>query len=254
MGEFSKALVLTTPHIRDKGDKGRVHDAQYLMQGHSVFGEGLACYKDQPRDGDFGPIAAQAAGRTKFWLGYNLKNCTNTFGQELYDLLVGKSALTKSMKANRTVRLKAVSPGQKALQFLRQFDGYHEHPAYSNETIFGEWYRFNGVPWCAIFESYGFAHTGRPSYHYAAVEAIYYDALAGRNGLRQVWTPKYGDIALYSEHGTRFAHTAFYVSRVTSNTFKDFGGNTGPSSMSNGGAVMEQLRSTSLVLAYVRAG
>lgn len=252
MAEFSQALVLTTPHEQSK----RVRDAQYLMKGNSVFGAELSPLKDFTIDGDFGLITAQAAARSKFWIGYPTKLCTPTFGQALYDQLVGKVPLSKAEIALRKQRLAAQTIGQKGLEVARTQVGVKESPHGSNIQKYGSWYGFNGVPWCAIFESWCLDQSGYRKFHYAAVEAIYYDALAGRNSLRIVSTPQPGDVVCYSLHGSEFAHTAFFVEWVDQKggAFTDLGGNTGPSSVSNGGEVLSQPRSLSMVKAFVRIG
>jgi hypothetical protein len=62
-------------------------------------------------------------------------------------------------------------------------------------------------------------------------------------------------VTLYSIGRNRYAHTAFFDGWITTGrTFHDVGGNTGPSNISNGGAVMRQERNTSIVLAFVRVG
>lgn len=252
MSEFSKAAIVTTPHEVSQ----RIKDAQYLMQGHSVFGAGLSTYKDGKPDGDFGPLTAQAAARTKYWLGYAAGSQDPTFGQSLYNLLTGKTKLSSAQSRLRATRLTAQTPGQLALAYASTQLGITEDPRESNDQKYGVWFKFNGVAWCAIFESYCFAHSSKPytKYHYASVEAIYYDAVANRNNLRIIYTPQAGDICCYSEGGIEFAHTAFWQKKLTDTTFQDLGGNTGPSNMSNGGAVLAQTRSTSLVKAYVRVG
>lgn len=250
--EFSKALVLTTPHEVSQ----RVKDAQFLMAGHSRFGKGLSTYKDGKVDGDYGPLAEQATERTKFWLGYPESACTGDFGQTLYEYLRKPHwrPLPKAYQKRRANRLAAITPGQKAIELAATFIGYHESPPGSNMNQFGSWYGFNGVPWCAIFESYCFAHTGHAGYRYAAVEQIVLDARARRNKLYVVQTPKQGDIVCYTIAGNPYAHTAFFDKWVNKSKgqFQDLGGNTGPSNVSNGGAVMRQVRSTSMVTCFVR--
>ncbi len=111
------------------------------------------------------------------------------------------------------------------------------------------------MPWCAIFESWCFAHSGWSRFRYAAVAMIYWDARAGRNGLRQVWTPRRGDVVCFRLHGDSFAHTAFFDEWISEGeSFRDLGGNTGDRSFNNGGAVARGVRSVGQVTAYVRVG
>lgn len=251
MGEFDTPLILTTPHEKSQ----RVKDAQYLMAGHNRF-PGLATYKDGALDGDYGPLTEQATKRVKFWLGFPQSACTGLFGQTLYEYLRPDHwrPLPDDYRVRREDRLAAAAqtPGQVALDYAAQFIGYHEDPLGSNRTIFGVDYRFNGVAWCAIFETYCFKHTGHPSYRYAAVEQIYHDALYNRNGLHIVRTPQAGDIACYSHAGDRYAHTGFYDHRLNDSEFQDLSGNTSSADFSNGGYVERHVRELAVVTAFVR--
>lgn len=253
--EYAIPLVLTSPNV----DGQKVNDAQWLMAGHSRF-DGLATYKDGKIDGQYGLLSSQATKRTKFWLGYPLAACDGVFGQTLYEYLRTDQwrQLPKANQTRRTERLAAAAetPGTKAMDFLAQYLGYHESPAGSNDTIFGKDYGFNGVPWCAEFETYGFKHTGYTKFKYASCELMYLDARANRNGLRLVFSPKRGDINIFNLHGDEFAHTSFFDKYIdqAAGTFQDFGGNTGPADESNGGEVLRQERAISTVSHFVRVG
>jgi hypothetical protein len=251
VSEFEQPLLLTTPHITGQ----RVKDAQYLLAGHDRF-PGLATYKDGAIDGDYGPLTAQAVKRAKFWLGYPLSACTPVFGQTVYEYLRPSKwrPLPDAYRKLRETRLEAAAqtPGQVALDYAAQFIGYHEDPLGSNRTQFGAWYGFNGVAWCAIFESYCFGHTGRPSYRYAAVEQIYHDALYGRNGLQIVRAPQPGDIACYAHNGDPYAHTGFYDHHLNDREFVDLSGNTSSADFANGGYVERHTRQLATVTAFVR--
>jgi len=249
--EYAHPLVLTTPHMTGQP----VKDAQWLLAGNNRF-PGLATYKDGTIDGDYGPLTAQAAKRAKFWLGYPTSGCTPVFGQTVYEYLRTSQwrPLPTDYRARRDERLAAAAktPGQEALDYAVRFIGYHEGPA-NNQTIFGADYGFNYVPWCAIFESYCFKYTGHRSFHYAAVEAIYADAAANRNGLHIIRTPQPGDVACYAHGGDRFAHTGFYDHKLNTSEFEDLSGNTSSADFSNGGYVERHVRELSMVTAFVRA-
>jgi hypothetical protein len=255
MSEFETPLVLTTPHMKG----ARVKDAQWLMAGHSRF-DGLATLKDSNVDADYGAVSADATKRTKYWVGYPIASCDRVFGQTLYEYLRPNDwrPLPKDYRDRRAQRLAAATktPGLKALAFAIDEIGNHENPYGSNRSKYGAWYGFDGVPWCAIFESYCFGHTGRAGYRYAACEQIYLDAKAGRNGLRLVWSPMPGDINIFNLHGNPYAHTSFFERWIdpAAGTFSDVGGNTGPSNISNGGAVMRQVRNRGMVSHFVRVG
>jgi hypothetical protein len=252
--QYEPPLRLVSPNIRGQ----HVRDAQWLMAGHNRF-KGLATMKDAQIDGVYGLTTAQATKRTKYWLGYPLTACDMVFGQKLYEYLRPNKwrPLPEEYRDRRDQRLKAAArtPGKKALEFAIGEIGTRESPFGSNRTKYGAWYGFNGVPWCAIFESYCFAQTGRPQHRYAACILIVQDARAQRNGLRIVYSPIPGDLAIFNVHGDPYAHTAFFEKWITvGDEFYDVGGNTGPSNISNGGAVMRQRRRKSMVTAFVRVG
>jgi hypothetical protein len=250
--EFTQALRLTSPLTHGQ----KVEDCQYLLKGHSRF-KGLATYKDGKVDGVYGPVTAAAVKRAKFWLGYPLAACDRIFGQTVYEYLRVNHwrPLPVSYQDRRAARLAAAvkTPGQLALAEAATHLGYRESPFGSNDTIFGAWYGLQGQPWCAVFESYCFGHTGS-GFRYSYVPDIYHDARNGLNRLQVVWTPKPGDLALYDIGGEQLAHTAFVHTSPASGRFEDLGGNTGPINVSNGGEVLIQRRPTSMVHAYVRVG
>lgn len=252
--QYADPLRFVTPHMRGP----KVVDAQWLMAGHNRF-KGLATMKDAQIDGDYGLISAQATKRTKFWVGYPLESCDMVFGQTLYEYLRPNNwrPLPEAYRLRRAARIRAATrtPGMKALAYAVTQLGTHEYPAGSNKQKYGVWYGWNGVPWCAIFDSYCFAHSGYTAFRYASVELIVMDARAGRNHLRIVHSPQPGDLACYTSHGDPYAHVAFFEKwLIAGQTFQDLGGNTGPASLSNGGAVMRGQRNLSQVTAFVRVG
>jgi hypothetical protein len=250
--QYDIPLRLTTPHMAGP----KVNDAQWLMAGHSRF-KGLATYKDGTIDGDYGLLTAQATKKAKYWVGYPTASCDMVFGQTLYEYLRPNDwrPLPTEYRDRRAARIAAAAatPGKKALAYAVNEVGNKEYPFGSNLQKYGAWYGFNGVPWCAIFESYCFGHTGWPSYRYAAVEQIVSDARYGRNHLSIVRSPMPGDVIAYKIHGDPYAHTAFFEKWLDPGaSFQDLGGNTGPTNISNGGIVMRQERPVSMVTAFVR--
>jgi hypothetical protein len=65
-----------------------------------------------------------------------------------------------------------------------------------------------------------------------------------------------GDVAIFNLHGDPYAHTSFFEKwkNQSAGTFYDVGGNTGPTNISNGGAVMRQERQRQMVSHFVRVG
>lgn len=256
--QYEPPLVLTTPYMRGKD----VKDAQWLMQGNNRH-KGLAPYKDGKLDGVYGPSTAQATKRTKYWLGFPLTHCDQTFGQVLYEYLLPMTAgparpLPAEYKRRRNERIAAaaLTPGMKAYELAKSQVGYTESPFGSNRQKYGVWYGFNGVPWCAIFESWCFAHSGWGRFRYAAVVNIHWDAINNRNGMRRVWTPQRGDVVNYRSPRMTFAHTGFFDKWIDrgAGVFQDLGGNTSTANFSNGGGVGYGRRSMSRVVSFVRVG
>lgn len=254
--QYIPPLILTTPLI--KGDK--VRDAQWLLAGNNRF-KGLAVLKDAQIDEEYGPVTATATARAKYWVGYPANNIDQVFGQTLYEYLRPRDwrPLPDDYRERREARLKEVAAkqtaGAKALAYAITELGNEENPAYSNLTKYGRWFGFNGVPWCAIFASYCFAHSGYLRFKSASCQEIYYAGHFGRNGTRQVWTPRPGDLVIYNFHGDRFAHTAFFERWIKQGvSFQDLGGNTGKRSFNAGGEVARGVRSVGQVTAYVRVG
>lgn len=253
MKEFQVPLRLTSPLTRGP----KVRDAQFLLHGGNRF-TGLAPYKDGQIDGIYGPTTAASVKRAKYWLGYPESSIDATFGQTIYEYLRVNHwrELPRDYQKRRADRIAAAAqtPGSKAFAEAVKFIGVKESPPGTNRQMFGEWYRMNGEPWCAIFDSYCFAHSGYDRFRYSYVPQIYQDARAGTNGLRVVWTPRRGDLALYDWGGEQLAHVAFYDRKINADSFKDLGGNTGTSDLANGGEVARGTRYTSQVHAYVRVG
>jgi hypothetical protein len=239
-----------------KGD--RVKDAQYLLKGANRF-EKLATYKDGKIDGDYGILTAQATKRAKFWLGYPSNSLDGMFGQQLFEYLRPKNwrPLPKAFQERREHRLEVVAKDEtlclRAFREAEKHIGYREEPRHGiNDNKFGREYGWNYVPWCAIFESICFKHSGWPNYRFASVERIHWAAMANIFKLFIVHSPKKGDIIGYQLHGDRYAHTAFFDSWVNSTTLLDLGGNTGPTDISNGGMVMKQQRPKTMVSFFAR--
>jgi hypothetical protein len=249
--QYETPLNLTTPHMHGQ----RVKDAQWLLAGHNEIKGALATYKDGAIDGDYGTLSAQATYRAKYWLGYPEKAIDRSFGQTIYELLNGTLKLNADNLRRRKSRLEAVeqSVGQKALDIAIPEIGNHESPSGSNMQKYGSWYGMNGVPWCAIFVSWSFGHSGTTRFRYSYVPSVHDDARNCRNRLCVVRSPRPGDLALYTFSGVRDAHIEFFEKwESQGSTFTAVGGNTGGASFNNGGAVERNTRYTSLVDAFVR--
>lgn len=254
-GEFSRSLILTTPHLTGK----KVKDAQWLLVGHNAFSQ-----KPQVEppvstltgrlDGEYGPVTAGATKEAKFELGYPVSKINNVFDQELYDLLTGHTKLPTGYMQERTTRLK--KPVKlKALEFAITQIGTKEDPYGSNHQKYGKWYQEDGVPWCAIFDSYcineALGTLDKPTWKYAYVPTIAQDAAEGKNHMSLTHAPEPGDLVTYNFSEPN-CHVAFYEKDLGSGSFSDVGGNTGPSNFSNGGEVARSTRYMSEVSHFIR--
>jgi len=144
-----------------------------------------------------------------------------------------------------------VKPAHRVLALQKAITqiGVKETPTNSNRQKYGEWYRMNAVPWCAIFATWCFETTGDSSSfvrgsRYAYVPYIVSDALMGRNGLTLTNNPISGDLVCYDWDGGVADHVGIFE-RGTPLSFTAIEGNTGPKNWSNGGGVLRQSRSVS---------
>lgn len=252
MGEFDDALILTSPPIRGK----IVKDAQWLMSGKNAFADTpnpIHPYKGKI-DGVAGTKTMTAARESKYWLGYPESELYASFGQTLYECLHGVRELPDDYKTRRAERiaLANLTIGHKALNIGLTQVGIKEDPYGSNKQKYGVWYGYNGVPWCAIFDSWCFAQVGHPQWRYASVALAVHDARYNRNGATLVTVPQLGDLMCYETAEGPDEHIAFFAGAINSKSFYDLGGNTGPTNMSNGGEVLKQVRQYSQVTHCIR--
>jgi len=237
---------------------GKVAQAQHLLQGHNRWEKHF--YKG-PLDGVYGEDTAGAVRECKYYLGYPRKRQTSTFGHTLYGYLVGPSdpqhlnlpRMYKFRHGRRVAR--ANDWHNNVIAYAKQDLGYHESPAGSNMNKFGAWYGMNGVPWCAIFVSYGLNHVRRGPkwFRYAYVPYIVRDARAGLHGMSVTHDPTEACLACYDWDDDGIAdHVEFFEGWIDKGrTFWAVGGNTGPTNLSNGGEVMRSRRNETDVQAYV---
>ena len=125
--------------------------------------------------------------------------------------------------------------------------GTTELPPDSNLTKYGAWYGWNGVPWCDEFQSWVFNACGWLAGHMGKSASVRVTADRFRAAGRYGRTPRVGAFAIFNDYSHIELVTAVGVGVVTS-----IGGNTstGTGSISNGGAVAEKKRSTSLIMGY----
>jgi len=122
--------------------------------------------------------------------------------------------------------------------------GYTENPG--NDTIYGEWFGFNHVPWCGMFVSWCYAQAGTPlpnigfSKGFAGCQTAV-KFFKEHNMITD--TPQPGDIVFFDWNGDgRYDHTGLFVQKKDDIHFETIEGNTSTTNQSNGGQVMKRLR------------
>jgi peptidoglycan hydrolase-like protein with peptidoglycan-binding domain len=248
-----RTVTLTTPHEHGRDIRGLQHDL-------AAFGT----YHGKP-DGEYGPLTAQAVYRAKYRLGYPKPD--HKAGPVLEGYLTGRKHPDAGMVQLAHKRAKkrpvGITPAKRMLDFELTQVGTVEEPHDSNRQPYGSWYGENGVPWCAIFQSYSAAKVGL-RFRYAYVPYVVADARAARNGLTLVHSSALfpGCLVCFDWNGDGVAdHIGCFhgwvnraqgrFSTVEGNTVKE--GATGD--QSNGGGVWKRDdRYLNEVLAFVKIG
>jgi hypothetical protein len=126
--------------------------------------------------------------------------------------------------------------------------GYTEEPANSNKTKYGQWAKYDGVPWCALFVSWCYNQAGFP------MDKIGF-SFPGFAGCQTAYThfkesgeltlkPVSGDVFLADWNGDkRFDHTGLFSKDLGDGIhFETVEGNTSATNQSNGGQVQVRKR------------
>jgi hypothetical protein len=231
---MARVLALVSPHL--KGD-----DVKQLQKAldSNVFDKD---FLDSKIDGEFGEDVARGCYRAQYWLGYAKPN--HQAGTPLVAYLTGKRTLPPAYRERRAARIKKAADEApmrvKAFREALTHVGVKESPPQSNLQMFGKWYGWNGVAWCAMFVSYCYAAAGSKSIvkrvRWAYCPYLLADAKAGRYGASITRSPKQGDIVIFGKklphHTEVFDHWL-----EEGKTFATVGGNTSPTNMANGGMV-----------------
>lgn len=246
--QFEQPLVLVTPHMRGVD----VRDCQWLLSGNNQIilpgsKETLRTYTGRI-DKEYGPTTAGAVKEAKWELGYAPGAINNEFGQEIYEYLIGRRSLPANYLARQKQRL-AKPPKIKALELAITQIGIKESPFGSNHTKYGEWYGWNGVAWCAIFDSWCISTATGILWKHAYVPEIVQCAREGRAYLSITHDPEPGDLVAY---GSDYHHIEFFEKELEGSMFSAVGGNTGPTDFSNGGEVARSNRYYNTVGAFMR--
>ncbi|OIQ16538.1 MAG: hypothetical protein BM557_09495 [Flavobacterium sp. MedPE-SWcel] len=144
--------------------------------------------------------------------------------------------------------------GQKIIDVAFKEVGTTESPKNSNQTKYGKWFGFNGVAWCAIFCSWVYAHAGLklPKIGFYKGFAGCQTAVAHFKKTGEVTKkPQVGDLVFFDwNKDGRYDHVGIFNGwkSKAQGLFYTIEGNTSVSNQSNGGAVMNRVRSINVAL------
>jgi hypothetical protein len=244
---MARTLTLTSPLQR--GPDVRAAQAKLILGGWLRKGG---------NDGVYGPETARAAGQAHWWLGFPTKLArAETYGDTIDRVLtqwLADKTLPADYQQRRNQRLKAVTLGSKALEWLRTRVGETESPPGSNRVEWAsDWYGIQG-PWCAMAVTRAYVEAGSKAFargqRWAYVPYMLSAATAGRDGLTRTFDPKPGDLVLFDWDGGGVPDHVELVDKpprtiTVGTSFTTVGGNTSfdeQGSQSNGGACAQRTR------------
>lgn len=124
--------------------------------------------------------------------------------------------------------------------------GTVESPKNSNKTKYGVWFGLNGLPWCAIFVSWVYHHSGCKLPNIGFTKGFAGCQTGHTYFKKHGWLtdkPETGDIVLFDWNSDgRFDHTGIFNGWVDEISFNTIEGNTSLTNQSNGGQVMKRVR------------
>ena len=233
---LKRDLHLTSPSLHGK-------DVLALQKALSALG-----YSPGEHDGIYGSHTAAAV--RAFQADHHLE----------VDGYVGPKTRT-ALKAARPSAHAKSSIGAKALVEALRHVGETEKPV--NRTPFGAWFGVDGVPWCNTFVSYcfkvGAGYTICAGYHGPGVYTrgctfvpTTKQWLVASGMWRGRSTPQPGDIAIFNWDGGVPDHIGLVVKDLGGGRFESVEGNTSPADNSNGGCVMQRIRTIQQVDGFGR--
>jgi hypothetical protein len=214
-------------------------------------------------DGVYGPETSRAAGQAHWWLGFPSKLAkAETYGDTIDRVLtqwLADKTLPADYQQRRNQRLKAVTLGTKALDWLKGHIGETENPPGSNHVDWcTDWYGIGNGPWCAMAVTRAYVEAGSTAFQrglrWAYVPYIVAAARAGSDGLTRTFDPQPGDLFCVDWQAQNSSVYSFdhvgLVDRPPANvyagtTFTTVEGNTSFDSFgdqSNGGACTNRTR------------
>lgn len=125
----------------------------------------------------------------------------------------------------------------------------------NNLTPYGEWFGFNGQPWCAIFCSWAYSQSGFPLEPVGWPKGFASVPLALDQWKRQITKePKLMDLVIFDWNKDKNPdHVGLFIKWIdkAAGTFETIEGNTSTASNSNGGSVMHRQRNMAYVEAFI---
>lgn len=143
--------------------------------------------------------------------------------------------------------------GQKIINLAITEIGQVENPKNSNKTKYGKWFGLDGVAWCGIFCSWVYAHADAklPKIGFTNGFAGCQTAVAYFNKKGEITNaPQIGDLVFFDWNTDgRYDHVGIFNGwKAKDKEFYTVEGNTSLTNQSNGGQVMERVRSVNVAL------
>lgn len=188
---MKRTLILTSPLMKGsdvKAAQTKLIKAGFLRKGGN--------------DGVWGPESGRASSEGHWLLGFpSALAHAEAYGETMDNVLdqwIKTKTLPEDYQKRRNIRLKQISIGKKALEWLRNHIGDTERPPGSNLVSWASvWYGVKG-PWCAMGATRALVEAGSKAFkrgsRYSYVPYIVQDAIAGRNGLMRTFAPESGDL------------------------------------------------------------
>ena len=144
---------------------------------------------------------------------------------------------------------------EKIIEIAKAEIGYTESPPNSNQTIYGKWFGFDGVPWCGMFVSWVFNKALQPLGNIGFIKGFAgcQTAVAYFIKNKKVTpTPSPGCIVFFDWNlDGRYDHTGIFVRQIDKDHFETIEGNTSLVNQSNGGQVMLRRRKYNKTVLFV---
>lgn len=233
---MGRTLILTSPAMEGED----VIQTQRLMLG--LDGSPYHVW-DGPVSGIYGSRTADGVYHGKYVLGYPMSELDRMAGDMFRGLLrTSVAELPEDYQQRRQVRLNPPDKPARQLALARAVSqiGRTESPAGSNRQPYGEWFGWNGVSWCAIFQTWCWEPYAPQTFvkgsRYAYVPSIHRDAMAHRYGLSIVTTPIPGDLVLYYWRGYHVDETESHIGVFESGSATSWTAIEGNTSSSSGGS------------------